>query len=49
MLPLLMRKTFQFGVEGLTPKIHLPLFVSTCPCVSIALCSVLRHQVGLIG
>lgn len=38
-----------FGEGNLTLKTHLPLFVPTCPCISTALSSVLKHQVGLIG
>jgi len=49
MLPVMMSKAFLFDDGDLTLKTHLPLFVSTCPCTSIALSSVLSHEVGLTG
>lgn len=49
MLPVMMSKAFHFGDRDLTLKTHLPLFVTTSPCMSIALSSVCRHQVGPIG
>lgn len=42
MLPVMMSKAFHFGDRDLTLKTHLPLFVTTSPCISIALSSVCR-------